>query len=131
MALGACHARSRKRFLALYDIAQGKCATQMAKRTGRHLQTVMGWLHTYNERGPEALRYQRSGGRASFARTSPPRLASRSAPRQAASLPVAGAEIRPCWTLRRLAGFVRAQFARCCRETIRRALHRLGLLWKS
>lgn len=80
MALGASHARSRERFLALYDIAQGACATQVAKRTGRHLQTVMDWLHTYNEYGPEALMYQRTGGRPPFARTLPPHSTSRSAP---------------------------------------------------
>jgi transposase len=61
MALGAAHARSRERFLALYDIAQGACATQVAMRTGRHPQTVMGWLHAYNEHGPEAVTYQRTG----------------------------------------------------------------------
>ena len=81
MALSAAHARSRERFLALYDMAQGACATQLAKRTGRHPQTVMGWLHTYNEHDPEALRYQRTGGRPPFARISPPHLASRPAPR--------------------------------------------------
>jgi transposase len=33
--------------------------------------------------------------------------------------------------LRRLAGFVQAQFGRrCCRETIRRTLHRLKLSWQ-
>ena len=33
--------------------------------------------------------------------------------------------------MRRLAGFVQAQFGRrCCRETIRRALHRLKLSWQ-
>ncbi|MFL5288217.1 MAG: winged helix-turn-helix domain-containing protein, partial [Rhodopila sp.] len=52
----------------------------------------------------------------------------RAAQRQAASPPVAGADVKPRWTLRRLAGFVQAQFGRrCCRETIRRALHRLKL----
>ena len=83
MAVGAFHARSRERFLALYDIAQGACATQVAMRTARHPQTVMGWLHTYNNHGPAALSYQRTGGRPPFARTSPPRLTSRSAPRSA------------------------------------------------
>ena len=63
MALKATHARSRERFLALRDIADGACATQVAARTGRHPQTVMGWLHAYNEHGPEALKYQRTGGR--------------------------------------------------------------------
>jgi hypothetical protein len=42
MALNAAHARSRERFLALHDIAEGACATQVTARTGRHLQTVMG-----------------------------------------------------------------------------------------
>jgi len=53
MALSATHPRSRERFLALYDIAQGTCAMQIAMRTDRHPQTIMGWLHAYNEHGPE------------------------------------------------------------------------------
>ena len=63
MALNAAHARSRERFLALHDIAEGACATQVAARTDRHPQTVMGWLHADNEHGREALTYQRTGGR--------------------------------------------------------------------
>ena len=78
LALTAPHARSRERFLALHDIAQGDCATHVAARTGRHPQTVMGWLHSYSEHGPEALLYQRTGGRPPFARTSQPRSAPRS-----------------------------------------------------
>ena len=81
LALNATHARSRERFLALHDIAEGACATQVAMRTGRHPQTVIGWLHAYNEHGPKALTYQRSGGRPPFARILPPRLASRFVPR--------------------------------------------------
>jgi transposase len=53
------------------------------------------------------------------------------AQRQAASPPVTGAEVRPRWTLRRLVDFVKTQFGRrCCRETIRRTLHRLKLSWQ-
>ena len=133
LALSAAHPRSRERFLALHEIAQGSCATAVAGRSGRRAQTVMGWLHVYNEHGPEALSYQRTGGRPPFVQISPPRWASRSVPHnsQAASPPLAGAEVKPRWTLRRLVGFVQAQFARrCCRETIRRALHRLKLSWK-
>jgi transposase len=132
MALDATHARSRERFLALYDIAQGACATQVAVRTGRHPQTVMGWLHAYNEHGPGAPTCQRPGGRPPC-----PDIAAapgdqvRAAPRRVASPPVAGAEAKPRWTLRRLADFVQAKFGRrCCRETIRRTLHRLKLSWK-
>ena len=65
-ALDAPHARSRERFLA-FEIAQGHCATGVATRTGRHPQTVMAWLHAYNEHGPEALLYRRTGGRPPFA----------------------------------------------------------------
>ena len=81
LALTAAHPRSRERFLALHEIAQGSCATAVAERTGRRAQTVMGWLHAYNDHGPEALTYQRTGGRPPFVPISPPRSASRSAPR--------------------------------------------------
>ena len=40
----------------------------------------MGWLHAYNEHGPEALSYQRTGGRPPFAQKSLPHLASKFAP---------------------------------------------------
>jgi hypothetical protein len=70
LALSAPHARSRERVLALHDITQGACATEVGERTGRHPQTVMGWLHSYNEHGPEALLYQRTGGRPPFVQKS-------------------------------------------------------------
>src|SRR3954469_21553406 len=55
VTLSAPHARPHARALALYDIAQGSCATRVAARTGRHPQTVMGWVHAYNAQGPDAL----------------------------------------------------------------------------
>ena len=61
LALSALHPRSRERFLALHDITQGSCATEVAERTDRRPHTVMDWLHTYNEHGPEALMYRRTG----------------------------------------------------------------------
>ena len=79
LALRAGHARSRERFLALHDVAKGACATQVAARTGRRAQTVMDWLHRYNEHGPEALVYRRTGGRPPFA----PRLRRRCVRRSA------------------------------------------------
>jgi len=133
LALSAAHPRSRERLLALHDIAQGGCATAVAERTGRRPQTVMEWLHACNARGPGALLYRRTGGRPLLC----PDIAAavgeevRAAQRQAASPPVAGADPKPRWTLRRLAGFVRDRFGRlCCRETIRAVLRRLGLSWK-
>jgi Homeodomain-like domain len=63
LATSAAHQRTRERFLALYEVTQASCATQVATRTHRHPQTVMEWLHLYNTRGPEALTYRRTGGR--------------------------------------------------------------------
>jgi hypothetical protein len=63
LAMSAPHPHSRERFMALYEITQESCATRVAERMRRHPQTVLEWLHLYNTRGPEALAYQRSGGR--------------------------------------------------------------------
>ena len=78
LALNALHARTRERALALFDITQGWCATRLAERTGRHPQTVMGWVHAYNAQGPAALAFRRTGGRRPFfARTAKPKRAKR------------------------------------------------------
>ncbi len=84
LALSAPHPRTRERALALFDIAQGTCATQVALRTGRRAQTVMDWVHAYNERGPEALAFRRTGGRPPFAPRSRPASARRCARHSAA-----------------------------------------------
>ena len=61
----AAHRRSRERFQALYLIASGRYnATTCAAHIGRHDETVLGWVHRYNEHGPDALTYRRTGGRA-------------------------------------------------------------------
>ena len=66
LALNAPHARTRERALALFEITQGRCATRLAARTGRHPQTVMGWVHAYTAQGPAALAFHRTGGRRPF-----------------------------------------------------------------
>jgi len=63
LALNAPHARTRERALALFEITQGRCATRVAGRTGRHAQTILGWVHAYNAQGPDALAFRRTGGR--------------------------------------------------------------------
>jgi len=63
LALRAPHARTRERALALFDITQHRCATQVAGRTGRRAHTVMDWVHAYNAQGPDALTFRRTGGR--------------------------------------------------------------------
>lgn len=62
-AFQAEHPRTRERFLALYEITQGKSATQVGRGTQRNPQTVMEWVHRYNEQGPSRLLYERTGGR--------------------------------------------------------------------
>jgi transposase len=65
------HARTRERFLALYEVAQGGGATRVAGSL-RNPQTVMKWVHEYNTGGPQALTYRHTGGRPPFARRSLP-----------------------------------------------------------
>jgi hypothetical protein len=68
-SLEAPHARSRERFQALYLIASGRFnATACAAHIGRQDETVLSWAHRYNARGPDALTYRRSGGRAPLLR---------------------------------------------------------------
>jgi hypothetical protein len=71
-ALNSIHPRTRERFLALFEITCGKNATQISRETGRNHQTVMGWVHRYNQTGPESLLYRRTGGSLPlFAKKSP------------------------------------------------------------
>lgn len=62
-AVNAPHARTRERFMALYEIANQKTnATLWAAEIGRHFQSVQSWVHAYNEHGPEALSFRHTGG---------------------------------------------------------------------
>ena len=82
-SLEAPHARSRERFQALYLIASGRFnATACAAHIGRQDETVLGWVHRYNQRGPDAVAYRRSGGRAPLLRR---RRSSRSSTRSKTS----------------------------------------------
>lgn len=64
LSIEARHARSRERYQALYMIGSGqKNASQWAKQIKRQKQTVLEWVHRYNEAGPESLCYQHTGGR--------------------------------------------------------------------
>lgn len=64
LSVEAEHPRTRERFLALYMVGSKQSnATQWAVEIGRTDDTVLGWIHKYNEAGPEALTYRRTGGR--------------------------------------------------------------------
>lgn len=67
LAVQAKHERTRERFQALYMIGSEQSnATAWAKETGRSDETVLRWIHAYNERGAEAMDYRRTGGRPPF-----------------------------------------------------------------
>lgn len=65
LCLQAAHPRTRERLLALRDIAGGTCASALCKPLGRHVTTVLKWVHDFNAHGPKALIYRHSGGTAS------------------------------------------------------------------
>ncbi|MEH2465352.1 helix-turn-helix domain-containing protein [Nostoc sp.] len=48
-ALKANHARTRERLMALYEICNGKSATQVGRETRRNPQTIMEWVHRLKE----------------------------------------------------------------------------------
>jgi hypothetical protein len=62
LARDSKHPRTRERFLALYQVATGWSAMAWAAETERRHSTVLEWICAYNERGPEALVYRRTGG---------------------------------------------------------------------
>ncbi len=63
-AVNASHARTRERFMALYEIASGGTnATTWSTEISRHFQSVQLWVHAYNEHGPDALIFRHTGGR--------------------------------------------------------------------
>ncbi len=73
LALRADHPRTRECFMALSLIADGTYnATSWARRSGRQDETVLGWLHAYNNKGPHALTYRRTGGPAPLLRPNRP-----------------------------------------------------------
>ena len=60
LCLHAPHPRTRRRLSGLRDISRGCCSSALCKPLGRHVTTVLKWVHD-NERGPQALIYRHSG----------------------------------------------------------------------
>jgi transposase-like protein len=70
-SVNSAHPRTRGRFLALYlMVSEGLCASEVARRLGRDQDTLLSWVHGFNEGGPDALVYRRTGGRRPFLMTS-------------------------------------------------------------
>jgi transposase len=63
LSIEAEHPRSRERFQALYIIGSGQeNASRWAQQINRQKQTVLKWVHRYNELGPERIAYEATGG---------------------------------------------------------------------
>lgn len=134
-ALKAEHIRTRERLMALYEISEGKSATLVAKETKRHPETVMKWVHHYNQEGLGVLQYQRTGGRKpvlspiveeELGKQIQDALAwAAIAPQERKKKPI------PRWTLKRFVQWLKDQWKiNCCRETVRCSLKKLGFSWK-
>ena len=54
-AIKASHPRVRERFMALHMIASGQAGTKAAQQLERNRNTIAGWVHLFNERGPAGL----------------------------------------------------------------------------
>ena len=128
-ALESDHARTRERFQALYFIATGQFnATACAEHIQRSDETVLGWVHLYNELGPDALIYRRSGGRK-------PSLAATQAAQVVATLensePADHGITGHLWTVKKLRLWIYQRFGQVLsRSTIRAVLVRAGMSWK-
>jgi transposase len=128
-SLHAAHRRTRERFQALYLIASGQFnATTCAVHIGRQDETVLAWVHGYNEHGPDALAYRRTGGHR------PP-----FDPQQAKQIVQAVENTRPSdhglpghgWTLKKLKQWVGQTFGLLVgRNSLRRVLRQANLTWK-
>jgi len=70
---GAPTARERERWHALWLLARGLSAAQVAEALERDAHTIGEWLAQFRRRGPAALRFEQTGG-------SPPPSTERSRP---------------------------------------------------
>jgi len=128
-SIEAEHKRTRERFQAMYMIGTEQYnASQWAHMTNRCVQTVLGWVHDYNEQGPSALEYRHSGGRqAKMSEAEKEKLVEtvkHSQPYEH-QLPGRG------WTLKKLRQWVEQKLDRqLSRSTLRTLLKAAGLSWK-
>lgn len=54
--------RERERWHALWLLARGWTATQVAEALGRDAHTVGTWLDDFRQAGPAAMAFEQSGG---------------------------------------------------------------------
>jgi hypothetical protein len=62
LSLSSAHPRTRERFQALYEITREESAFSWSKVTGKRHSTILDWIRLYNEKGPAAMTWKRTGG---------------------------------------------------------------------
>jgi len=65
--------RERERWHALWLLARGWSAAQVAEALGRDAHTIGDWIEAFRQKGPAGLAFEQTGG-------SPPFLARRNRP---------------------------------------------------
>jgi transposase len=67
LSVEAEHPRSRERFLALYMISSEQTSAYgWSKEVGRTKETVLQWVHRYNDTGPDGVMYRHTGAHTPF-----------------------------------------------------------------
>lgn len=59
---GAPTARERERWHAMWLLARGRSAAQVAEALERDAHTIGGWLEAFRQQGPTGLAFEQSGG---------------------------------------------------------------------
>ncbi|WP_366556842.1 helix-turn-helix domain-containing protein, partial [Endozoicomonas ascidiicola] len=96
----------------------------MAFSTKRATHTLWKWIKAYNEFGPKALQYKRTGGPPPFCLTVTS-IITQAIHRSAEAAANAEKSSLPRWTLKRLVNWCKVKWSfTCSRETIRRVLKR-------
>ena len=129
LSIEAEHRRSRERFQALYMIgSEQDNASQWAKGIKRRKQTVLDWVHGYNDYGPESIYYQPTGGRQTKLNEAEKKKVIETVKQDKPDdhqLPGYG------WTVKKLRYWVEKKLGhQVSRTTLRTLLTQAGLSWK-
>lgn len=129
LSIEAAHPRSRERYQALYMVGSKQYnAGQWAQEIGREDETVLHWIHKYNEGGSESVGYRHSGG-------VQPLLSIQEQSELVSivvnSKPVDHQQLGHGWNLKKLCRWVEEKLKRkVSRNTLRTILKQAGLSWK-
>lgn len=129
MEIEASHPRSRERYQALYMVgSQGYSASQWAQKIGRENETVLRWIHQYNQGGSGSVGYQHSGGVVPILKAAEQNEIVETV---LTSKPSEHQQLGHAWNLKKLCRWVAEKLGRkVSRNTLRTILKTAGFSWK-